>query len=656
MLASCPQLKILATSRAVLHLYGEHTFPVLPLPLPGMVDDVTLDSNQIEGIAKSDAVRLFVERAQAVRPGFTLDEGNAVVVARIVRRLDGLPLAIELAAARSRLLSPEALLTRLEQRFRLLTGGPRNVPYDCARCATRSCGVMTSCRTKNRRCSAPSRSLSVGSRSTPASTFSLGDGSWESRANGRRSSSSRLPTPVSRLSRSPPPSSTALRHSWIRVWCRRGRRLLMVSRRHPGSGCLRRFESSVWNSSHCAAKLGRPGACYAEYFLRLVKQATPHLLDAGDQLRWLAVLDEEAPNVRVAFAWFNEAGEVADAAELAFVLWRFWQLRGQFAEADACCDRVLIHGDRVPIASRANVLAVRALFERLRSLRSAPDRAIAIADEAVQLARVSEDVEAIAWSQLVRASCGMTTPERAAAATADAEVSLSLYTGIGRDWQINTAQWVIGWVRYVAGDVAGAEPMFSRVHLRSEKWGDLFGVGEISLVLGLIALHWDDNEVALRRFLQALACGQAVGTDYLIADGVEGVAVVLSRRANPCVRPVSSRPLMNCDAEAPARFCGTSGARRAGHCRASRPARVQWVRDGVAGRPRDGIGCCHRRFRSGSDTVRETIGRSLAHTTGIGCPAPVDRRSFGPRDRRPAPTSAGGLPPPTSPPCSASWT
>ena len=346
-LASCPQLKILATSRAVLHLYGEHTFPVLPLPLPGMVDDVTLDSNQIEGIAKSDAVRLFVERAQAVRPGFTLDEGNAVVVARIVRRLDGLPLAIELAAARSRLLSPEALLTRLEQRFRLLTGGPRNVPYDCARCATRSCGVMTSCRTKNRRCSAPSRSLSVGSRSTPASTFSQGDGSRESRANGRRSSSSRLPTPVSRLSRLPPPSSTALRHSWIRVWCRRGRRLLMVSRRHPGSGCLRRFESSVWNSSHCAAKLGRPGAGRAEYFLRLVKQATPHLLDAGDQLRWLAVLDEEAPIARCVLPWFNEAGEVADAAELAFVLWRFWQLRGQFAEADACCDRVLIHGDRV---------------------------------------------------------------------------------------------------------------------------------------------------------------------------------------------------------------------------------------------------------------------------------------------------------------------
>src|SRR5215211_3095029 len=123
LLSSAPDLKILVTSRIPLGLYGEYEFPVAPLSLP---DPGSLPP--LETLTDYEAVRLFVERASAVRPDFSLTQENAVAVVEICRRLDGLPLAIELAAARIKLLSPGVLLERLSNRLKLLTGGARNLP------------------------------------------------------------------------------------------------------------------------------------------------------------------------------------------------------------------------------------------------------------------------------------------------------------------------------------------------------------------------------------------------------------------------------------------------------------------------------------------------------------------------------------------------
>jgi predicted ATPase/DNA-binding XRE family transcriptional regulator len=119
LLAAGPGVQIVVTSRAVLHLYGEHIFPVPPLPLPtaGPVPSP-------EHLAQIAAVRLFVERARAVQPGFALTPGNAALVAEICQRLDGLPLALELAAAQVQRLDLPTLLARLDARLALLTGGP----------------------------------------------------------------------------------------------------------------------------------------------------------------------------------------------------------------------------------------------------------------------------------------------------------------------------------------------------------------------------------------------------------------------------------------------------------------------------------------------------------------------------------------------------
>jgi predicted ATPase len=123
LLAVAPHLKVLVTSRAALHVYGEHEFPVPPLALP---DSQSMPP--VEVLSQYPAVALFVQRAIAVKPDFELDRGNASAVIEICARLDGLPLAIELAAARVKVLSPSSMRTRLASRLQLLTGGARDVP------------------------------------------------------------------------------------------------------------------------------------------------------------------------------------------------------------------------------------------------------------------------------------------------------------------------------------------------------------------------------------------------------------------------------------------------------------------------------------------------------------------------------------------------
>jgi predicted ATPase/DNA-binding CsgD family transcriptional regulator len=123
LLAASPGLRVLATSRAPLHVRGEHEYPLAPLQLPGPVEVASLDD-----LAEVEAVKLFVERARAIDPAFALTGDNAIAVAGICARLDGLPLAIELAAARTRLFTPAALLARLDHRLPVLTEGPMDAP------------------------------------------------------------------------------------------------------------------------------------------------------------------------------------------------------------------------------------------------------------------------------------------------------------------------------------------------------------------------------------------------------------------------------------------------------------------------------------------------------------------------------------------------
>jgi predicted ATPase len=137
LLRACPRLRALVTSRVPLRISGEQELEITPLSVPTVASPMSLAT-----ATAGDAVQLFVQRAGAVQPGFTLTATNAAAVVDICRRLDGLPLAVELAAARIKVLSPEALLARLTRRLPLLTGDQKTSPPGCARCAPPSAGPL----------------------------------------------------------------------------------------------------------------------------------------------------------------------------------------------------------------------------------------------------------------------------------------------------------------------------------------------------------------------------------------------------------------------------------------------------------------------------------------------------------------------------------
>ena len=162
LLARCPGVVILATSRTVLGLRAEREYPVPPLPLPA--DPATAS---VAELAASPAVALFVDRARAVRPDFALTAANAAAVAEICRRLDGLPLAIELAAARIRLLDPGALLARLAGRWTRWAPARWTCPSGSARCGPRWSGAWACSMTPSGRCWRSRRSSQTAGPSRP---------------------------------------------------------------------------------------------------------------------------------------------------------------------------------------------------------------------------------------------------------------------------------------------------------------------------------------------------------------------------------------------------------------------------------------------------------------------------------------------------------
>ena len=160
LVGSCPGITVLTTSREALGLPGEVTFPVPPLSVPAS------DSLDLAAVAASESVALFCDRAALAGRGFTLTANNAATVAGICRRLDGIPLAIELAAARVRMLTVEQIRDRLDDCFGLLTAALAPQSRGTRRCGQRSIGAMTCCRLRSRRDSA-------GSESSPADSTSM---------------------------------------------------------------------------------------------------------------------------------------------------------------------------------------------------------------------------------------------------------------------------------------------------------------------------------------------------------------------------------------------------------------------------------------------------------------------------------------------------
>jgi predicted ATPase len=327
LLARCPGVAILATSRTVLELQAEREYPVPPLPLPPSPGSGEVPAGEL---AASPAMALFVERASAVRPGFTLTEGNAAAVAEICRRLEGLPLAIELAAGRTRLLDPPALLDRLAASLDALGTGAVDLPE---RQRTLRATVEWSVGL-----------LEEGERSLLEVAAVFADG-WTIEAAARVAGVDE--------DRALELSEALARQSLVSVdRTELGLRTRMLE-------TIRAFVAERLAARPDAAEVGRR---HASYYRALAEQADRPLRGTGRN-QWLERLDAETGNLAAAVRWFLDHDR-GPLPHLFRVLWLFWSQRDLEREARPWVEQLLPADgtldpqDMAELAWAAAVLAV----------------------------------------------------------------------------------------------------------------------------------------------------------------------------------------------------------------------------------------------------------------------------------------------------------
>ena len=299
LLHSAQSVKTMVTSRAPLHLSGEQELPVPPLPVPDPGARESLDV-----MSDHAAVTLFVERASAARPHFRLTAENAPAVAAITARLDGLPLAIELAAARVRVLSPEAIAPRLEDSLALLSGGARDLP---ARQQTLR------------------DTISWSYDLVPEAGQHLLARLAVFRGGAALTQAEEVCGPTAELGIDVLDGFDVLvDQSLLRSSQLNGEpRVVMLE-------TIRDFAQERLDASGETETVRRR---HTLAYVALAEEAEPHLL-YRDQVRWLDQLEQEHDNLRTALSWALERGETDLALRLSSALWRFWQIRGHLSEAE----------------------------------------------------------------------------------------------------------------------------------------------------------------------------------------------------------------------------------------------------------------------------------------------------------------------------------
>jgi predicted ATPase len=319
LLAASPGLVTLVTSRTVLRVSGEYELCVPPLAVPPSQGAGNLDEYA--------SVRLFMARADAAAPGFELTGRNGQAIAEICRRLDGLPLAIELAAARIRLLPPYALLARLDDRMSVLTAGPRDLP-ERQRTLRNTLDWSFGLLSADEKALFARLGVFAGTFGLPAAEAVCGD-----RAGQAGHSMDTLSSLVDSSLVRPEPREDDARFSLLETI-----RVYALER-------LR--ESGDWQDVH-----GR----HAAYFLSLAEPADAELHGAG-QLAWLNRLEIRRGNLNAALSWLTDTDQLGAALHLIWTTWRFWWLRGHAGELGRHVNEVLAKSASLPPRQRALALS-----------------------------------------------------------------------------------------------------------------------------------------------------------------------------------------------------------------------------------------------------------------------------------------------------------
>ncbi len=404
LLAACPKLKVLVTSRVVLHVRAEREFVVPPLsvPNPKRLPDLV-------ALSQYEAVALFIERAQAVKPDFAVTNTNAPAVAGICARLDGLPLAIELAAARVKYFPPQTLLTRLEQGLSVLVGGARDLPL---RQQTLRGAIAWSYDLLTPQEQALFRRLAVfvhGCTVEAAEAVCTAAGQLEGDI---------LEGLASLMDKSLLRQEEQAEGE-TRFWMLQTLREFGLERLAEAEETERIREAHAW------------------YYLALAEQAEPHLRGA-EQTRWLARLEQEKENLLAALAWLLERArseeegkqQAEHALRLCAALYWFWYIRGYLREGRTFLERALLLGAGVAAPVRARALS--AAGELALVVEDMP-RAQALWEQSLALFRDLGDTAGMATILLALGFADLTR-NQFGAARARLEEAEALFQQVGDTW------------------------------------------------------------------------------------------------------------------------------------------------------------------------------------------------------------------------------
>ena len=495
LLAASPGLKVLVTSRAALHLRSEHEFPVPPLGLPELSR-----LPDLEALSATPAVTLFVERARAVKPDLMLSHDNARAVAEICTRLDGLPLAIELAAARSKILPPGAMLARLQKRLDLLTGNGADLP-------------------------ARHRTL----REAIGWSYDL------------------LDTGEQALFRRLAPFVDGCTLEAVEAVCNAGDLDMNVVDGVASlvdKSLLRQGESTDGEPRFCMLDTIREYALerllasdeaevirrqHADFFLALAEQAEPELLGAR-QAAWLDRLQREHGNLRAVLGWSIEDGEVETGLRLAGALRRFWSADGYLNEQRELLARLLALPEAsAPTAGRAKTLIGAA---RLAYVQGDYAEAGCLSEQSRMIATALGDRALVAESITQLGHVARARGDYAAAQALYRE-SLAIERELGDRWGIAISGKCLGHVARAEGDYAAAQALYQDSLAIERELGDRWGMASSLYSLGDIAHDQGDYAEARARYGESLAMWRDLPTRWCVAYVLQGLAGLAAAEGQP---------------------------------------------------------------------------------------------------------------------------
>ena len=491
LLTLCPSLTILATSRVSLRLVGEQLFPVAPLMVSGPRGPSDSAATDDEG-----AVALFTHRAQSVRPSFVIDSTNAPVVTEICRRLDGLPLAIELAAARTKVLSPAALLLRLDRKLQVLTGGPRDLP-DRQRTLRDTIAWSYDLLLPEQQALFRQLSVFVGGFTLDAAEGVVGpakdvlDG-LSDLVDGGLVRQDEQPGGETRF------------------------RLLETVREYAQERLEASGEFQMVRQRH------------AEWFLHLVEQANLTEYRAGET-ESLARLGQELDNVRSALGWSLRPDATLDdidiALRLAAGMERFFITRSLVPEGRTWAMRALQRGTGASVEARARGLAAAGIMAMVElddeeSLRNSAE-AVALWN---QLGNPAGATSALFFMGLV----AWRNRNDAQLAEITAQAS-ELHPRIeGSSWR-HTIHVLNGMMAHARGELELAQRSLEEAVRIYSQIGFTWGVGWLTSVLGAVALQANDLPHALQRGQEALRIFWEHGDIASAGGELVSIALVATR-------------------------------------------------------------------------------------------------------------------------------